>query len=73
MKRKVKDCIFIISILLNGLDFSWRHDRERKETKKHILGKHLSFSNFSNFWKLRHRYWYQLKKLFLINYQHVRS
>ena len=42
MKRNVKDCIFIISILLNGLDFSWRHDRERKETKKHDFRK-ISF------------------------------
>ena len=39
MKRKVKDYIFITSILLNGLDFSWRHDRERKKTKKHDFRK----------------------------------
>ena len=27
-----------------------------------ILGKLFSFSNFSNFWKFRNRFWYQLRR-----------
>ena len=38
-----------------------------------ISGKVFSFSNFSNFWILRNRFWYRLKKLFLINYQYFRN
>ena len=28
----------------------------------------VSCSSFSNFWKHRYRFWYQLKQMFLINY-----
>ena len=38
--------------------------------KSMILGQ---ISNFSNFWKFRIRFWYQLKQMFLINYQYFRS
>ena len=38
--------------------------------KSMILGQ---ISNFSNFWKFRNRFWYQLKQMFLINYQYFRS
>ena len=38
--------------------------------KSMILGQ---ISNFSNFWKFRNRFCYQLKQMFLINYQYFRS
>ena len=40
--------------------------------KANILEKLFPFSNFSNFWNLE-RFWYLLKKMFLINYKNFRS
>ena len=47
---------------------------QRKEKRKIMISaKRFSFPNFSNFWKFRNRFWYQIEKMFLINYQYFWS
>ena len=47
---------------------------QREEKQKNIISRQFfSFSNFSSFRKFRYRLWYQLKQMFLINYQYFQS
>ena len=39
-------------------------------TKRQDFRKKFSFPNVTNFWKFINQLWYQLKKLFFINYQY---
>ena len=41
-----------------------------KRNKKEIFGIIFFFFKFSSFWKFGNRFWYQLKQMFLINYQY---
>ena len=45
----------------------------KKKPKSIILGQRFSFWHFSDFWKFRNIFWYQVKHMFLINYQCFRS
>ena len=52
----------------------WNLKNRTEELQKgKILEKLLPFSNFSNFWKFRKRFWYQLKRILSINYQNFWS
>ena len=47
---------------------------QREEKQKNMIsGQIFSFPNFSNFWKFRNKFWYQLKQILPINYQHFGS
>ena len=64
--RPVSD--FVINYCWNCLE------SEGRETKKHdFWTQFVSFWSFSNFWKFTNRLQYQLKEMFLINYQYLRG
>ena len=64
LKPKARVSDFVIDCFWNC------QESEGRERKNNNFGTVFSFSNFSSFWKFRNGFWYQLKQVFLINYQY---
>ena len=58
--------------ILSSIAFETVKTKPKDKQKSMISRKHFSFSIYSGFWRFRNRFWYQLKKVFLINYQHLK-